>query len=130
MHNMHSMKNRVLIVTGMHRSGTSLVTRWLSQCGLNIGQELMGAETGNEDGHFEDVDFLHAHQSILQSRRLTTEGYTEAIEKLSQNETDMLRDIVNYKNGFNEQWGWKDPRTCLFLDTYRQLLPDAFYFVV
>lgn len=27
----------------------------------------------------------------------------------------------------NSQWGWKDPRTCLFLASYRKLLPDAFY---
>src|ERR1700712_1555058 len=100
------IKNRVLVIAGMHRSGTSLVTRWLNNCGLHIGDELVGAETGNEDGHFEDLDFLHAHQSILKSRRLTTEGYTEAISTLSQSENDMLRDIITYKNGFNEQWGW------------------------
>lgn len=25
------------------------------------------------------------------------------------------------------QWGWKDPRTCLFLSHYRELLPGAYY---
>jgi len=114
----------------MHRSGTSLVTRWLNGCGLHVGEELIGAETGNEDGHFEDIDFLHAHQSILKGRRITDEGYTEAIPALSNDEKDTLNDIITYKNGFNQQWGWKDPRTCLFLDTYRQLIPAAFYFVV
>jgi hypothetical protein len=124
------VKNRVLIVTGMHRSGTSLVTRWLNSCGLHVGEELIGAETGNEDGHFEDVDFLHAHQSILKGRRITDEGYTGAIPELSNEEKDTLNGIITYKNGFHQQWGWKDPRTCLFLDTYRQLIPAAFYFVV
>jgi len=114
----------------MHRSGTSVVTQWLNGCGLHVGEELVGAETGNEDGHFEDIDFLHAHQSILKGRRITDEGYTEAIPELSNDEKDTLNDIISYKNGFNQQWGWKDPRTCLFLDTYRQLIPTAFYFVV
>jgi hypothetical protein len=124
------VKNRILVVTGMHRSGTSLITQWLSKCGLHVGDELMGAETGNDEGHFEDVDFLKAHQSILKGRRITDEGYTDPIKLLPHEEKDILNDIISYKNNFNQQWGWKDPRTCLFLDTYRQLIPDAFYFVV
>lgn len=124
------VRNRILVVTGMHRSGTSVVTQWLNRCGLQVGDNLMGAAAGNDDGHYEDVDFLRAHEAILKSRRLPDKGYTDAIKQLTEEETDRLRDIVYYKNCFHQQWGWKDPRTCLFLDTYRQLLPDAFYFVV
>lgn len=124
------VKNKVLIVTGMHRSGTSLVTQWLNKCGLHVGEELEAVGVGNDDGHFEDLDFLHAHQSILRGRRVTDEGYTDAIKDLTHEEKDILNDIVFYKNGFNQQWGWKDPRTCLFLDTYLELIPGAFYFVL
>ncbi|MEP6750870.1 MAG: sulfotransferase, partial [Bacteroidota bacterium] len=124
------IKNKILVITGMHRSGTSLITQWLNKCGLHVGDELMGAATGNDEGHFEDLDFLHAHQSILKGRRITDEGYTAPIGQLSHEEKDILNNIISYKNNFNQQWGWKDPRTCLFLDTYRQLIPNAFYFVV
>jgi hypothetical protein len=124
------VKNKILVVAGMHRSGTSVVTQWLKKCGLNVGDELMGAGTGNEQGHFEDVDFLRAHQSLLRSHRLTDTGFTEAVMQLTDREKELLNDIINHKNGFNQQWGWKDPRTCLFLDSYRQLIPEAFYFVV
>jgi len=30
----------------------------------------------------------------------------------------------------NEEWGWKEPRTCLFMDEYNQLIPSAFYMIV
>lgn len=124
-------RNKTMIVTGMHRSGTSLITQWLQKCGLHIGDHLLGADTGNDNGHFEDLDFLNSHKAILKSQRLSDNGFTIApLKPLSYSDVDRLKDIISYKNGFNAQWGWKDPRTCLFLDTYHALLPEAFYFVV
>src|SRR5204863_4091746 len=121
----------VVIITGMHRSGTSLITHWLHECGLHVGNELLGADTGNDNGHFEDLDFLNSHKALLKSRRLSDNGFTTSpLKPLTCEEKDKLRDIISYKNNFNRQWGWKDPRTCLFLDVYRELIPDAFYFVV
>ena len=125
------VKNKILIVTGMHRSGTSLITQWLNRCGLHVGDELLGAVTGNDEGHFEDLDFLDSHKALLKSRRMSDNGFTANLPgPLSHEEKDKLRDIIAYKNGFNPEWGWKDPRTCLFLDVYKELVPDAFYFVV
>lgn len=115
----------------MHRSGTSLVTQWLQKCGLHVGDELLGADTGNENGHFEDLDFLNSHKALLKGRKLSDNGFTsDPFKPLSCEEKDKLRDIISYKNDYHTQWGWKDPRTCLFLDTYHELLPDACYFVV
>jgi len=124
-------KNKILVITGMHRSGTSLITHWLHECGLHVGNELLGADTGNENGHFEDIDFLNSHKALLKSRRLSDNGFTASpLKPLTHEEKDKLRDIISYKNDFNQQWAWKDPRTCLFLDTYKELIPGAFYFVV
>lgn len=124
-------RNKTMIIAGMHRSGTSLITQWLQSCGLHVGDDLLGADTGNDNGHFEDLDFLNSHKAILKSQRLSDNGFTLApLKPLSYSDIDRLKDIIAYKNGFNTQWGWKDPRTCLFLDTYHSLLPDAFYFVV
>jgi hypothetical protein len=124
------LKNRILIVTGMHRSGTSVITQWLNRCGLPVGEEMIGTGIGNEDGHFEDIDFFEAHRSLLKSRRLSADGYTDPVRLLSNEEQDTLAGIINYKNGRNQEWGWKDPRTCLFLDAYRALLPEGFYLIV
>ena len=49
----------------MHRSGTSLITNWLSRCGLEIGERLAAGNAGNVEGHFEDVEFLKLHEEIL-----------------------------------------------------------------
>ena len=125
------MQNQALIIAGMHRSGTSLITNWLSRCGLQIGECLAGSDVGNIDGHFEDMEFLKAHEEILKNNGLHASGLaSDKVIKLSAYHLARLQSIINIKQQLYGQWGWKDPRTCLFLDTYAQLLPDAKYLVI
>lgn len=124
------MNNKVLIIAGMHRSGTSLITQWLHKCGLHVGENLLGADVGNDDGHFEDLDFLHLHESFFSNRQLPISGLTsQPVASLSAAEKERLQALIGRKNS-RHQWGWKDPRTCLFLPAYKELLPDAFYLVI
>src|SRR5689334_14926006 len=55
-----------IIVTGMHRSGTSLTASLLSAAGVNMGGNLLPADAHNPDGYFEDVEFLELNRTILQ----------------------------------------------------------------
>ena len=54
-----------LVITGMHRSATSLVANLMQQAGLEIGDQLMGPGPGNRRGHFEDRDFYVLHEQML-----------------------------------------------------------------
>lgn len=122
------MDKRVLIVAGMHRSGTSLISHWLDSCGLNLGETLLGPDIGNIEGHYEDVDFYRFHEDTLAANNLSRFGFiTHAAPPLNHYQQEKLKSIISFKNSTSPQWGWKDPRTCLFFATYRQLLPDAFY---
>ena len=58
----------VLSITGMHRSGTSLVASWLNLCGLILDQgRVIPPLIGNKKGFFEDLDFvLLQEKSIMQ----------------------------------------------------------------
>jgi O-antigen biosynthesis protein len=59
-------KSRLLVVLGMHRSGTSAVTRGLQALGVDLGQRLMPAIEGNNDkGFFEDVDLNALNIDLL-----------------------------------------------------------------
>ena len=58
-------KNKCLIIVGMHRSGTSLTTSVLSKSGLDIGSNLLGSGVGNEEGHFENLEFVDFHRKML-----------------------------------------------------------------
>ena len=122
---------KVLIIVGMHRSGTSLVTQWLYKCGLHVGDHLMEASIANVQGHFEDLDFVNAHVNMLRKKRLKASGLTVYnIDNIDEQNKAELKKIIQQKNKEHDEWGWKDPRTCLFLDTYAALIPRAFYLVV
>src|SRR6476620_5037184 len=63
--------SQLLIITGMHRSGTSLITSILQQSGLPIGEQLVPAAEGNPHGFFEDQAFMLLHQAMLHARSVT-----------------------------------------------------------
>ena len=115
----------------MHRSGTSLITNWLYHCGLQVGECLVKANPGNKEGHYEDVEFLKLHEEILSGNGLSPGGlvHDKKID-ISEYQLEKLKAIINVKERHYEQWGWKEPRTCLFLDIYRELLPGAKYLVI
>jgi len=119
------------MVVGMHRSGTSLITNWLHHCGLQVGERLVAANLGNEEGHFEDVEFLRIHEEILQSNDLNSRGlvFDKDID-ISLYQVEKLKSVIKVKNQRYKQWGWKEPRTCLFLNLYRELLPNSKYLVI
>src|SRR6056297_3530815 len=127
---MNKSPDKVLVIVGMHRSMTSLVTQWLNACGLHVGDDLYGAGIGNVMGHFEDYDFIHLHEYILkinESHWRDTSGKTLQFDDYSKEKSRML---IKMKSNLHEQWGWKDPRTCLFLDHWDSLLPEGKYLIV
>ncbi len=127
------MNAKVLMIVGMHRSGTSMITQWLYRCGLFIGNNLIGPAIGNEQGHFEDEDFLRLHCKFLKKRNFPDSGFIYKNSRqfqLSELEKMELKGTIETKSLRHEEWGWKEPRTTLFLDDYSQLIPGAFYVVV
>lgn len=126
-----SLKNQPIVITGMHRSGTSLTASILQKAGVDIGRELLAAGKGNEIGHFEDVEFLSLHQEFLTSQGISPEGWT-TISKVSVPEqlASKAKHLLDKRLKKPMIWGWKDPRTVLFLDFWHQLMPyTKFLFV-
>lgn len=125
------MQNKTLIIAGMHRSGTSLITQWLYRCGLHVGENLLGSGVGNEDGHYEDMEFYNFQVQALRNMQLHDSGIIDhPVDSLNTSEKEKLREIIVRRNKAVGEWGWKDPRTCLFLKEYRELIPEAYYLVV
>src|SRR5689334_11363908 len=83
---------KVLIITGMHRSTTSLITQWLRRCGLFIGER----SPGNAHSEVEDPDFLRVHEQLLKSRRFSTAGLVhKPIPQLTCQEVEQLRALID-----------------------------------
>lgn len=125
--------SRVLVLTGMHRSGTSLVANYLQRAGLDMGEELLPADVGNPLGYYEDVHIHDLHRELLYKAGIA-DGFTVTDDDVPVAVDDVFRErareIMAVRDS-KEQWGWKEPRTALFLDLWRDVLDDArFLFVV
>ena len=119
--------SRQLIISGMHRSGTSLVASVLRQAGLDIGREDFGPGLGQPRGHFEDHDFYHLHEAILASAgRSCFTADEEALAEIDPAFEERASDLA-VARADRPFWGWKEPRTCLFLDLWERVLPEARY---
>jgi hypothetical protein len=71
------------------------------------------------------------HEEILESNDFPPSGYVYDKEiDISIYQLEKLKSIIRVKNQRFKQWGWKEPRTCLFLDLYRELLPHSKYLVI
>ena len=114
-----------LIITSMHRSGSSLTASLLQSAGLHVGRQLMAGNQSNVKGYFENLDFLDFHKAVLRSHEITDKGWTlqESIE-VDARFVEMAKEIVE-RNAVAPNWGWKEPRTTLFLDFWGNLLPKA-----
>ena len=127
----HSADHRPLVIGGMHRSGTSLTASLVASAGVSLGEHLLGALPGNELGHFEDIGFLDFHQLALRTLGLGTEGYTpQPVGPVPASLEQPARQLIAARRQAGRPWGWKEPRTTLFLDFWQRLLPDAGYLFV
>lgn len=121
-----------LLILGMHRSGTSYLAALLQSMGVFIGDELVGPQKGNPRGHFEALPILHFHEALLaEAQGDEAPTFDKGIfvarpihPAYSMSQRDAARSIVAalQRNG---PWGWKEPRTCLFLDLWHEVLPQA-----
>lgn len=143
----------VLVVAGMHRSGTSLLASLLHRSGCPMGTEMLPADVNNRPGYFEDLAFLDLNRRMLAAAVPSGSpghpdwGWTEAIDP-SGVDGHLLDPFVEEANALvasrhthgatgtaavrpgHECWGWKDPRTTVLLDFWNDRLPDARYVFV
>ena len=118
-------------IAGMHRSGTSLVASLVAGAGVTLGQRLLGAGRGNERGHFEDLDFQELHQRALRASGSHGDGILPAGRPAFPPALEAVAaDLVAARRGANVPWGWKDPRTVLFLDFWAEAVPEASWLFV
>jgi hypothetical protein len=56
-----------ICIAGAHRSGTSMVTRLLHRCSLDLGplSELMPAQADNPEGFWEHLGFVALNDELL-----------------------------------------------------------------
>ena len=120
----------VFIITGMHRSGTSLTASIMQSAGVNIGRRLMEATEFNAKGYFENPDFFEFHLDAFRALGVNIDGWTlEENLQINPPLIDRAKYIVE-QNRLSSVWGWQEPRTSLFLDFWAKLLPEARFLLI
>jgi glycosyltransferase involved in cell wall biosynthesis len=136
---MSSPPSRPVIITGMHRSGTSLTASFLSALGIRLGNRLLSSDRTNPLGFFEDVDFVELHARMLKAATLEGDGghrdwgWTES-DSFDRGcfpaYVQAAQDLVSTRGAWPGLWGWKDPRTTLLLDFWDEILAGRALYVL
>lgn len=113
--------DRVICVLGMHRSGTSCLAGSLQQQGLSLGEANTRAPW-NLRGNRENLDIMKLQVDILEQSGGSWETPPPTVEwKPEHFETARA---VLAAHAEHPVWGFKDPRTVLTIEGWKQLVPD------
>ena len=120
-----------VLVLGMHRSGTSALTRCVNLLGVPMGRpdDLMPPSKANPRGYWESVSLMCLNDEILAAWDGTWDAPPSwtvdwpASSRLAGLRSRALAALGEvFPSG---QWVWKDPRNCLTLPFWRALLPAS-----
>ena len=127
-------KKRAVVVLGMHRSGTSVVSRFINMMGFDLGEHLMAPRKDNPRGFWENEeivrhneelmaassvrwDSLELDMSLVLKRGLTKKSQTAALRILKR-EFSTSQIVI------------KDPRIARLYPVWQKVLWDANFSIV
>lgn len=129
MSNLKTPERLILCVTGNGRSGTSLVANFLDRAGIPMGFELKPGGKGCRLGFYEDVEFLEFQKAVLKRNRSSLYTPWKKID-VTHEEKRKAIEMVEARNLKWSRWGWKDPRSTLFLDFWGNLFPETRFLIL
>lgn len=126
---LQSNRNRIVVVLGMHRSGTSAMTRALEVLGIDLGNTLIpGIAENNEKGFYEDIEINRLNSDILASmgKRWDSLHLMEAAD-LQRDAVAPLREraVALLRSRLGERpFGMKDPRIARLLPFWQAIFQE------
>lgn len=126
-----------IILLGMHRCGTSMLAQMLQACGVFIGAKLLE--------NYECLFFNKLNIKLLESAGATWEHPEPYLAKASdpgfhrhgaewiaqRMDAEFAKKHLGLKHRrfmvghLPRRWGWKDPRTCLTMNIWNEVFPEA-----
>lgn len=117
------LAERVIIIVGMHRSGTSALAGSLEETtGLYLGHVVRTCPD-NPKGWCENPLIFMTNDSILRENGGSVVAPPDICRWSSQHQ--LMRDTIIDSFRGHSFWGFKDPRTLFTLEGWRQVLPHA-----
>lgn len=126
------MSAEPVIIIGMHRSGTTMLVDILEDNGFYFGN----AYGKNKEAH----PFLALHEKVLRVYGCSWDNpyaFLDNYKNLTDTKLSLLFKSQTNSKAFksfflnsNDLWGWKDPRSCLFLEHWNEIYPKAKYIFI
>ena len=123
-------RRTAVLILGMHRSGTSLLSSLVEALGIALGDRLIPGDRHNPAGYFEDRDCVD-----IQERMLAALGQPWAGDKgmlpfperwwhdpVMRPLVEELAAWIDARASGEPVWALKDPRTTRFLPLWQELL--------
>ncbi|MEO1660832.1 MAG: hypothetical protein AAFR51_07585 [Pseudomonadota bacterium] len=118
-----------IIVLGMHRSGTSALTRVLNILGAALPEKLLGANHSNVTGHWEPAEIVQLNDQFLNTIGSRWDDWSKIDwGKISESDTEEFK--RNLKSTLHRLYTGdslfllKDPRICRLIPVYREVFSE------
>ena len=118
---------QAILVLGMHRSGTSAITRVLNILGAALPTRLLPETVANPVGHFESLDIVTLHDQLLHSAGTKWSDWSR-IPQSWYNTPDYEFYVEELMRAVRENYGEtdlfvvKDPRMARFVPVWLEVL--------
>lgn len=131
-------RKKIIVILGMHRSGTSILSRSMRVFGASLGDHLMEPQPCNPKGFFEDLDIYELNEKLLSHigqhwyslSPILKKGFSDLVGSYQNDAIKLLRQKLEKENIFS----FKDPRTAILLpfwqSVFRNLRTPVSYFTI
>lgn len=133
----------MIVVTGMHRSGTSMISRLLWECGMSFGDPstFLAGDRWNQRGYFEQKEVMDLNSLLITGVPRNTNRLMKLVSQLAyvrcatpflpsagsmhalKRRAHHLRGRLEELGGRYLHQGLKDPRFCLTLGIWKEVVP-------
>ncbi len=124
------MDRIAILVAGMHRSGTSALTRMLNGLGCDLPAALMEADEYNVEGYWESTEVVALNEAVLASAGSTWDDWEPFnpdwhASPVAEGFRSRARAVIESEFGDSPLFVFKDPRVCRLLDFWIDALADC-----
>jgi hypothetical protein len=127
----NSYENSPILIGGMHRSGTSLITSILRSCGLFIGKDIELMESNQYDnpkGYWEFLEIVGFTEELLKdfggSWKDPSPFFDRNLFKHMEPQSIQAKNILEPLIQSHRVWGWKDPRVTITVPFWKNIFPN------
>ncbi|NNM87770.1 MAG: glycosyltransferase [Phycisphaerae bacterium] len=116
----------IIVVLGMHRSGTSSLAGVLNLLGIRAGDNCIPGDSSNPKGYFEDKVIHHVNSRLMvamganwDTLGLNRAGFPDetTFEAIFADACELIRSRLE----MTDIWFFKDPRTCRLLPFWQKI---------